>query len=159
MFTQSTKVPFALVAACAASACTLMNQYQDVQQTEQRIQYKQTDLTQQEALQAELNNQTQQLYADLTNRRMSAAQLDQRLAALQRQNDQLAATNAAERQKTAQLRKDLAGFRAQLNALQHDTTSNPDDIRAKIEQVKLEIRQRLEVQAGVRSSPTVPPHE
>ncbi len=150
---------FAVLAAWTASGCTLMNQYQDVQATQQRVQYKETDLAQEQAIRDELNRQTRQLSADLANRQMTAGQLDQRLAALQKQNDRLAATNAKERQKTAQLRQQIAGYRAQLDALEHDTTSNPDDIRAKIDQVKLEIRQRLEVQAGVRSTPAAPPHE
>jgi chromosome segregation ATPase len=127
-----------------------------MQATQQRVQVKETDLAQEQALQAELNDQTRQLSTDLANRQMTARQLDQRLAALQKQNDRLAATNANERQKTAQLRQQIAGFRAQLDALEHDTTSNPDDIRAKIDAVKLEIRQRLEAQAGTRSTP---PHE
>jgi septal ring factor EnvC (AmiA/AmiB activator) len=146
-------------AAWAVSGCTLMNQYQDVQATQQRVQYKEADLAQEQAIQEELNRQTRQLSADLANRQMTAGQLDQRLAALQKQNDRLAATNATEREKTAKLRQQIAGYRAQLNALEHDTTSNPDDIRVKIDQVKLEIRQRLEVQAGVRSTPAAPPHE
>jgi chromosome segregation ATPase len=150
---------FAIFAAWGGSGCTLMNQYQDVQATQQRVQYKETDLAQEQAMQEELNHQTRQLSTDLANRQMSAAQLDQRLAALQKQNDRLVSTNAKQRQKTAQLSQQIAGYRAQLNALEHDTTSNPDDIRAKVDQVKLEIRQRLEVQAGVRSTPAAAPHE
>lgn len=159
MYRNMMWTPCVIFATWAGSGCTLMNQYQDVQQTQQRVQYKETDLAQEEALQQELNTETRRLSTDLATRKMTVTQLDQRLAALQKQNDRLAATNTKERQKTAQLQREIAGFRAQLSALQNDKTSNPDDIRAKIEQVKLEIRQRLEVQAGVRSTPIAPPHE
>lgn len=142
-FTRTCLVSIAAAIACACSGCTVVNQYRDVQDTSARVKDKEGELAQEEQKQAALQAEMKQLSADLNDRKMTGEQLDARLAALQKQNQRAASENAAQRAKQRELNAQLTQYRAELAALKQNTTMNPDEQRAKIEQLKAEIRKRL----------------
>jgi len=141
-----TTVLLTLATGCG-SGCTVISQYQDVQATQTRVNQKEVELSNEEALQADLHNQMQQLSADLANRKMSSDELDRRLAALQKRNDQLAATNAQEKQKTAAARAQIAQYRAQLDALQRDKTLSDVQAKQQADALREQIRKKLAILA------------
>jgi len=140
----------AVATVVAGSGCTVISQYNDVQATQQRVNEKEIELANEEALHADLQNEMKKLSVDLASKRMSNAELDHRLAVLQERNDQLAATNAQEKQKTAQARAQLAQYRAQLAALQRDKSLSDQQAAAQIAKLKEEISKRLAILAAAQ---------
>jgi len=143
MPSQLALIALSALLACAGYGCTIAGQYQDIQDTNVRVQGKEADLQYEEQRHAALQDQMKRLSVDLGNETMTANQLEARLAALQAQNRQAASDNAAQRAKKRQLDAQLNQYRAELAALKQNTTMDPETQRETIRALKAKIAQRL----------------
>lgn len=140
-------IAVAVAAALCGSGCTVIKQANDNHATEQRISEKQSEVEREQAREAELRNEMTQLSSELATRKMTARELDLRLAELQRRNDALVATNTRQKQLTAEARAKLAQYRTQLAALQRAPNQSDQQTQAQIAALRAEIRKRLAVLA------------
>jgi len=150
MQSQFVSIVCSIFFVCAASGCTVIGQYKDLQDTNVRVQGKETELAHEEERQAELQSQMKQLSADLNDKKMTSDQLDARLAVLQKQNQRAATDNDAQRTKKRELDTQLVQYRAELAAMKQKPAADPEEQRRNLERLKGEIRKRLALlaQAG-----------
>lgn len=135
---------------CATWGCTIAGQYKDIHATEDRITVKQGELDEENAKQAQLQAQMKQLSDDLADKKLTSAQLDNRLAALQKQNQQLAADNAKKRAQRDALAKELTDYRSQVAAIKASNAATGASSQAEqaaqqrqLDALKQRIRERL----------------
>jgi hypothetical protein len=141
------------VFACGQCGCTVVGQYQDLQTTNQRIASKETELDQEEMLQAQLQDQMKQLSAELSNKKLTSDQLDAHLAALQRKNQGMKTDNARRQAKQHAIAAELSEDRARLAALKQTNAQTDEQLKqqhAQYEQLQKDISIRLAIlaQAG-----------
>lgn len=141
---------FASLLIAALAGCTLVEQNRQIDATQGRIDTKTVQLTQAEQEQAALQQQMQSISADLHQKQMSNKDLERRLAKLQAANQQAATDNDAQRARKRKLDAELTQDRAALAALSQNTTMDPVEQQRKIDQLKADIKKRLELLAQMK---------
>lgn len=141
---------FASLLIAALAGCTLVEQNRQIDATQGRIDTKTVQLTQAEQEQAALQQQMQSISADLHQKQMSNKDLERRLAKLQAANQQAATDNDAQRARKRKLDAELTQDRAALAALSQNTTMDPAEQQRKIDQLKADIKKRLELLAQMK---------
>ncbi|WP_062604487.1 hypothetical protein [Caballeronia calidae] len=141
---------FASLLIAALAGCTLVEQNRQIDATQGRIDTKTVQLTQAEQEQAALQQQMQSISTDLHQKQMSNKDLERRLAKLQAANQQAATDNDAQRARKRKLDAELTQDRAALAALSQNTTMDPFEQQRKIDQLKADIKKRLELLAQMK---------
>lgn len=141
---------FASLLIAALAGCTLVEQNRQIDATQGRIDTKTVQLTQAEQEQAALQQQMQSISADLHQKQMSNKDLERRLAKLQAANQQAATDSDAQRARKRKLDAELTQDRAALAALSQNTTMDPVEQQRKIDQLKADIKKRLELLAQMK---------
>jgi septal ring factor EnvC (AmiA/AmiB activator) len=132
-----------LAAALLACGCTIAGQVNDLHATDERVQTKEHVLIDEQARQADLQQQMQQLSGDLDSRKMTSEQLDARLADLQARNQKTASDNDAQRARKRRIDAQIASYRSQLATLRQNPLPDPQQQQAAIDDLKTKIKQRL----------------
>jgi chromosome segregation ATPase len=147
---QSISFTLACLLIPALTGCTLVQQNQQLNATQGRIDEKTVQLTQAQKEQAALQEQMQTVSAELHEKQVSNKELERRLAKLQAANQQAATDNDAQRARKRKLDAELTQDRAALAALSQNTTMNPAEQQQKIDQLKADIKKRLELLSQIK---------
>ncbi|SAL27865.1 hypothetical protein [Caballeronia humi] len=147
---QAISITLACLLIPALAGCTLVQQNQQLNATQGRIDEKTVQLTQAQKEQAALQEQMQTVSAELHEKQVSNKELERRLAKLQAANQQAATDNDAQRARKRKLDAELTQDRAALAALSQNTTMNPAEQQQKIDQLKADIKKRLELLSQIK---------
>jgi TolA-binding protein len=134
-----------LLASCIAAGCTIAEIKSDNARREQQVRVKEQELQQAQQTQSDLQAEKQRLLDDLRTRELSIGELKGRLDQLQRLNAASAASTQQQLQQKNARQKQLSDAASQVKAAEQDTTSTPDAKAKRLNAVRQQLRQTLEL--------------
>jgi len=127
------------------AGCTIAELNREEKSDEARVRRKEADLQAEQARTNELNQQKEQLTADLTQRQLSLTELTDRVDRIRKANALESTANDAARLERQRLMVKVQETSAQLTALQQSTDGSSAEKQRRIEYLKHQIDTQLEL--------------
>ena len=134
------------VSLAGLAGCTIAQLQHDVNEREMRIADKERDLQEEGNRRSALQQEQQQLVADLDSKQMSLNDLSRRLERLQAENRRSNAVTVEQRQRKQRLDEQISKHRLELAQLQKRDDVSSEEKKRRIEDLKREIKKQIELQ-------------